>query len=88
MSDKENPKAALIASSTWGITMASISPSFLISRARSTARIWLKTATDAKVKPVEAFAGSRTCNGESGSRTVDVIGATMVMALYRFEVSF
>jgi hypothetical protein len=35
------PKADLMSSSTWANKSASTSPSFLISRSRSTARIWV-----------------------------------------------
>jgi len=48
----------------------------------------LKTATEAAVRPVEWLAGSRTWSGDSGKRTVEVIGATMVMSLKRLDVSF
>src|ERR1035438_3622494 len=80
-SEEDKPKAALIASSTWAKTKTSTSPSLLMRRLRSTARIWLKPATEATAKPVEGSAGRRTWSGDSGSLTVEVIGATMVTAL-------
>ena len=59
-----------------------------MSRIRSTARIWLTTATDVTDNPVSRFAASKTWTGLSGNRTVEVIGATMVTSLSRLERSF
>lgn len=59
-----------------------------MSRTRSTARIWLKTATEVTESPVLRPAASSTWTGFSGKRTVEVIGATMITPDSRLETSF
>jgi hypothetical protein len=81
-------KLILMASSTCSKVRSSTTPRRLMIRTRSTARIWLNRATEVAASPVEEFASSNTWTGLSGNRTVDVIGATMVMSLNRLEVSF
>jgi hypothetical protein len=82
------PRLILIASLTSSIVASLTLPRGLISRTRSTARIWLNTATEVTERPVFESAASSTCTGLSGKRTVEVIGATIVTSDKRLERSF
>jgi len=66
----------------------STAPRRLISRIRSIARIWLKTATEVTERPVLRPAANSTWTGFRGKRTVEVIGATIVTPDSRLETSF
>jgi hypothetical protein len=48
----------------------------------------LSSATDGTDNPVVASAGISACTGFKGNRTVDVIGATMVVLVNRLDVLF
>lgn len=62
-------------------------PSFFVSRCRSTERSWLTMTAEGFGSPLSC--GSiRTSRGNGGSENCELIAATMVMGLYRFETSF
>ena len=84
----ETSKLILMAASTWLKVVASTNPRRLMSRCRSTTRIWLSRVTEGTDSPVVASAGSSACTGFRGNRTVDVIGATMVVLVNRLDVLF